>query len=113
MDRAQLIAAMAAAAAPRPRVVSVPAWGGDVHVRSLTVAEVEDQAIEKDDKHRLARAAARVVCDAEGNRLFDPKSDDDIALISQQPWAVLSTVLDAAEKANGLTAEAVEQAGNG
>jgi len=113
MDRAQLLAAMEAAAVPKPQPLDVPAWGGTVYVRSLTVAEVEEQTGDKADKHRLARAAARVVCDADGNRLFDSTSEADIALISRQPWAVLQRVLDAADKANGASADAVEQAGNG
>lgn len=112
MDRAQLLAAMEAAAAPKPMPVDVPAWGGTVYVRPLTVAEVESQSGDKSDK-RLARAAARVVCDAAGQRLFDPSSDDDVALISRQPWSILQLVLDAADKANATGADAQADAGKG
>lgn len=115
MDRATLIAAMEAAAAVKPVPVEVPTWGGTLHVRRLSVADMEEAsgAEQRTDKRSLSRAAARVLCDENGQRLFDPSSDGDIDLIARQPWSVLQTILDAADKANGLTPDAVEQAGNG
>jgi len=96
MDRASLMAAMEAAASSKPLPVDVPAWGGTVYVRQLTVAEVEEQTEDteqKADKHRIARATARVLCDEHGVRLFDPRSDADVALIGRQPWNVLRAIL--------------------
>jgi hypothetical protein len=99
MDRAALIAAMTATAAEAPVAVEVPKWG-TVHVRQITVGEVEDQtadAAAKDDKGRLARAAARVICDEAGNRIFDPADQEHIALLAKQPWGLLRKVLEAAD----------------
>lgn len=99
MDRNALIAAMQATAAALPVAVEVPGWG-TVHVRQITVAEVEAQTADteaKDDKRRLARAAARVICDEGGDRLFDPSSEADLALISEQPWDLLRRVLEASQ----------------
>lgn len=99
MDRAALIAAMQATASAKPKPVTVPVWG-TVYVRSLTVAEVEEQADDtanKDDKNRIARGAARLICDEKGKRLFDPANKDDIALLASQPWDLLRVVVSASQ----------------
>lgn len=116
MDRAALIAAMTAtaagAAAPRP--VDVPGWPR-VYVRVLTVAEV-DENTESDnastDKRRLARGAARVMCDEAGVRLFDANNDADVTLISSQPWPLLQAVVAKANAANGTSEVGAAEAGN-
>ena len=97
MDRAALILAMQATASAKPKPVTVPGWGA-VHVRSLTVAEVEEQTADtanKDDKNRIARGAARLICDEKGKRLFDPTNADDVALLASQPWELLRRVIEA------------------
>lgn len=93
--RDELIAAMRATAAEPPRKVTVPKWG-DVYVRDVSVAEIEDQTEDtgdKKDKHKIARAAARVLCDAEGNLLFSADDPEDVALLARQPWKLLSAVI--------------------
>jgi hypothetical protein len=102
MNREELIAAMQATAANTPRPVKVPGWG-NIHVRDVTVAEVEEQNDDTADpknKLRLARAAARVICEADGKRLFDPGDEADVALLAKQPWKLLRLALaDADDKA--------------
>lgn len=97
--RDALIKAMQATADIKPIPVEVPGWG-TVHVRPVTVAEVEDQAADTEgaDKHRIARGCARVLCDADGNRIFDAESEDDVTLLAAQPWPLLRKVLAAAEE---------------
>lgn len=97
--RDALIAAMQATAAQTPVAVEVPKWG-TVYVRAITVEEVEAQEADTEgkDKRRIARGAARVLCDAEGNRIFNPDSEADIDLIARQPWPLLRRVLAAAEQ---------------
>ena len=96
MDRAALLAAMEAAALAKPVPVNVPAWGGTIYVRRLSVADVEDASgAYRADKRNLSRAAARVVCDEHGQRIFNPADEGDINLIAGQPWSVLQQVLDA------------------
>src|SRR5262245_49531589 len=95
--RDELIAAMQATAARKPRAVETEAWG-TVYVRDITVAEVDEQQAEEqedeDDKRtRIARGAARIICDAEGNRIFDPESKADVELLASQPWPLLSAVI--------------------
>ena len=91
MNRDQLIEAMRVTASAKPRPIDVPQWGR-VYLRDITVAEVELQAevdIDKADKNKMARAAARVLCDENGVRLFDPENADDVNLIAAQPWSIL------------------------
>lgn len=103
MNRDQIITAMQATAAQKPRAVTVNGWG-EVFIRALTVAEVEEQtndvAEKKDadgnavvDKNRLARSAARLLCDADGQRLLDPENAEDVALLAKQPWKLLRQIL--------------------
>lgn len=104
MDRSQLIEAMqqAAAAAAKPRPVEV-SWG-TVYVRDVSVAEVSAQQAAAGEEEQpadkstgLARAACRVLCDENGQRLLDDKNPEDVALVSSQPWSVLQVILSAAD----------------
>ena len=100
MDRKSLIAAMEITAAEKPVAVKVNGWGV-IHIRALTVAEVEEHADDKaheNDKHRIARGAARLLCDESGKRLFDPENESDVALLAKQPWKLLRQVITADDK---------------
>lgn len=100
MDVKQLRNAMKETAVPQPKKVSTKKWG-DVYLRALTVAEIEEQLADTEetkDKNRFARAAARVICDEKGVRIFDPANLDDIALLASQPWSLLKQVLDASKE---------------
>ena len=103
MNREELITALQASAAQKPRAVFVKGWG-EVYIRALTVAEIEEQTddLEKKDaagnsvrdKNRLARSAARLLCDEQGVPLLDPHNEEDVALLAKQPWEMLRAVLD-------------------
>ncbi len=93
--RDELIAAMRATAAEPPRKRTIPKWG-EVYIRDVTVSEIEDQTedtADKKNKHRIARAAARVLCDAEGVLLFNCDDPEDVALLARQPWKLLSAAI--------------------
>jgi hypothetical protein len=100
MNRDDLIAAMRATAAQPPQPVPVPGWG-TVYVRPATVAEVDAASDDPEPtdgkKRRFARGAARVLCGADGARIFDPLNDADVDLLAAQPWATLQKVLAAVE----------------
>lgn len=102
MNREDLIAAMQITASPRPIAITVPNWG-TVYVKPPTVEEVDANTDDNakpgdvDRKRRLARAAARVICDEQGQRLFDPQNDADVTLLAVQPWAMLQLVLAGAD----------------
>lgn len=102
MNRADLIAAMQATASPRAVPVTVPKWG-TLWVKPVTVEEADANteapsvAEEGGKKRRLARAAARIIYDGEGNRMFDPSNKDDVDLLAVQPWSMLQLVIGAAD----------------
>lgn len=103
---------MQAVVAEAPKEVPVDGWG-TVHIRALTVAEVEQQIADgkvtaaegeggdspasRMRKQTLARGAARLLCDESGKRLFDPDNAEDVALLASQPWAKLRKLLDASD----------------
>lgn len=96
--RDDLIAAMrATAAATRElREVKTQSWG-TVWMRRPTVAEIDAQDDNPDDSKdgkRLARAAARVICDKEGNLLFNPDNEEDVAILAAQPWDEFSALVN-------------------
>lgn len=99
MKLADLMAAMQATAAAAPKSLEVPGWG-TVYVRDLTVGEVEEQSDDTSDmkdRQRIARAAARIFCDENGERLFDPSNQEHIDLIAKQPWRLLRKVVEMGE----------------
>jgi hypothetical protein len=107
MTRDELMAAMQATAAEKPRALKVAKWG-TIYVRPQTVAEVDaltDTADSLNGKDKLARSAACVICNEDGTRVFDPTNEADVALLAKQPWPMLNKVLDAARKVTGEDAE--------
>jgi hypothetical protein len=110
MDKNGLIEKMKLSAALKPRKVTVDGWG-DLYVKALTVAEVQEntgQDGDERDKRTLAIGAARVICDENGDSVFkkDDKGnykEEDIALLQSQPWVMLSQVITAAGDVNGYT----------
>ena len=113
MNREQLITAMQQTANEKPRSVTINGWG-TLYVRALTVAEVDAQSNEPEkkdangnivlDNTRLARGAARILCDEHGNRIFDPDNAEDVALLAKQPWKRLRKVLAESDILEGDTA---------
>lgn len=91
---------MAETANPQPRKVTIEAWG-DLWVKAQTVHDVQEQTdadaaaglADTEEKRRMARAAARVIYDEHGARVFDPTSEEDLALLDAQPWSKLQQVL--------------------
>lgn len=96
MDINKLMAAMNATADEKPRPVEVPGWG-TVYVKPLTVeeADVDEEELESDKKSRsrLARGAAKLMCDENGKRIFDPENASHIALLKKQPWSLLRKIV--------------------
>lgn len=94
--REELLAAIRATAVQEPRAVVVPKWG-TVYVRDITVGEVEEQTADmeqKNDKMRIARGVARVLCDENGELLFDANDNEHVALLAKQPWKLLRKIIE-------------------
>lgn len=72
---------------------------GTFYVRPVTVGEADKQRIgdqkERADIEQYARTAAKILCDQDGVRTFDPDNEEDIALIQSQGF---SQILDLAVK---------------
>lgn len=91
-----------------PGTVDVPAWGGTVALRHLTLAELLDwQAASAAGSNGTLRLVLLAVADASGARLF---RDGDEGWLAQQPGMVVTAVAAAAIAHNGLNAAATEAA---
>lgn len=101
-------------------LVSVPEWGGDVLVRTMTGCERDQFERElfpdgvnapQDLSNFRARLASYCLCDEDGQRLFT--NTKDVAALSKKGYAALDRILVAAKRLNGIGEEEVEAlAGN-
>jgi hypothetical protein len=96
-----------------PVEVKVPEWGGAIFVRPMSGAErdgFEAEMVGQGNRmtNLRARLAVRVVCDAEGNRLF---KDEDAAAVGERSAAALDRIFRAAQKLNSLGDQEVAAAG--
>ena len=101
-------------------LVSVPEWGGDVFVRTLSGQErdmFEQSMMEGKGKNRdmnmkniRARLAVLTICTEDGTRLFEAK---DVDALGKKSAAALDRIFSVSQKLNGLSGEDVEElAGN-
>lgn len=98
------------AAGSRPVVtVEVPEWGGAVHLRQLSGAEVSAVYSREDaDRSEITQAlVATSICDADGKRLF---SVEDAPALFDKGYAGLQPLIAKALEINRMTAEAVTEA---
>lgn len=97
-------------------LVSVPEWGGEVYVRTMTgeerdgfeaeMVEVKGKNQSQNLKNLRARLAARTMCDEAGAGLFTPA---DAAALGKKSAAALDRVLAVAMRLNGLGEKDVEE----
>lgn len=95
--------------------VSVPEWGGDVFVRTLTGSERDAlEASFVDDKrgkaaayqNLRARMCAWAICDESGASLFD---ESDVAALAKKSASALDRVFSVAQRLAGLTPDDVDE----
>ncbi len=98
----ELLAAVDAAAAVRPKLVTIKGFP-KFYVRGRSVGEVDVQKLNDNDwikNHTLTAAAALVICDEEGTLLFDADDPADIELMKKfeaLPWAgIAQKIVEAA-----------------
>ena len=95
--------------APAPVAVQTPR--GTVFVRQMTVLEREqyESVLRDADGQTSIRAALvqKTACEPDGTPLFGP---GDYAALCALPFEVVSPIFDAAVRANGMAADAVEDA---
>lgn len=101
MDRAAFLDALRARAADAhaPRLVEGVDIGGPVYVRPLLASEwakIVDAATKTDGINARIKGVALVLCDADGNRMIDPTSSDEMELIGGLPADDLVAIISAA-----------------
>lgn len=105
MILSELLAAMGelALANDKPRALTIKGLG-TVHIREITIGEIDAQLADtsnKDDHLRMARGATRLLCDENGKRLLDPDDEDHVELMAKMPLRVLTAINGAQEEASG------------
>lgn len=99
--------------------VSVPEWGGDVKLRTLTASERDaweaamlsrrdEETGDLDCTNLKAELVARTLSDDSGAPLFaDPAAG--IQLLAKKSGAIVSRLFETAQRMNGLTKSDVEE----
>lgn len=112
MDKASLRAQILATANPTPTPVGVPAWG-KVYIRPLTVGDIESFSGDAAQTNKAARSIARVLCNADGELIFDPNDEDDLRAINGLRADSLQAINAANAKVNPASQAEVVELGNG
>ncbi len=104
-------AILAADDLPR-ELVSVPEWGGDVFVRTMTGTDrdaFEASLIGKEGRMENVRArlVSLTLCNEAGERMFD---DAEIAALGKKSARALDRVFSVAQRLNGIGTEQVDAA---
>lgn len=96
-------------------LVSVPEWGGDVYVRTLTgkerdaleasVVEMKGKRAETNLKNLRAKLCALAMVDEAGEKIF---SEADVEALGGKSALALDRVFSVAQRLNGLGADDVE-----
>lgn len=92
--------------------VSVPEWGGDVCIKTLSGTErdaFEEGYSEQKMKNFRARFLVLTLCDESGQRLY---GDDEAGELGSKSAVVLNRLFDAAWALNAFRSEDVEALGN-
>lgn len=91
--------------------VTVPEWGGDVCIKTLTGTErdiFEDSYADQKMKQFRCRFLVLTLCDESGNRLF---TNDEIDVIGSKNSTVIATLFDKAWAFNAFRVEDVDALG--
>ena len=93
--------------------LTVPEWGGTVHLREMTASErdaFEQASLDKSGSARLVNIRARLasvsISDASGKRLF---ADSDIQSLGELPASALDRIFDAAMRLNKISKADVDE----
>jgi len=102
VDRAAFLAALAQAAAPRLRGVTLPGIGA-CYMRPVTAGDVFDAesaraaltaaGVEITQKVNIAIGLAQSLCDESGAPLLDPANADHIRQLLALPWETVSVAM--------------------
>lgn len=83
------------------KVENVPVLG-TVYLRKLTVAEIakqaEAQSNDEDKESAIVKGIAGLLCDENGNRVFDINNAEEMKLLASIEWDALDVVREAIGK---------------
>ncbi|HVJ19449.1 MAG TPA: hypothetical protein VM686_28715 [Polyangiaceae bacterium] len=106
MDRAELRAAVLAASNPAPVSRDVPGLGKVfVIVQTAYTADIAREKLQKhqkDDRFNTGRTLATILCDADGEPLFDVADLEDVAALTKLRSSAISAILAAANEVNSV-----------
>ena len=109
MDRAELIAAFAAIANPAPRPLNLPEFPGACARVQTTGGQSETvEALRKFDAadgRGNARTLAMILCDADGNLIFDIDNKEHVEILNGLPSIVSNAIFKASNEANSVRIE--------
>lgn len=93
----------------KPILIKCKGWG-EVYALPMTVADAESARSADPEQLREntnAKALMLVMCDADGNRVFDVKNPDHLAIVLKQPQDYLISFLSQVNKVLGTSEEGV------
>lgn len=115
MDRSAIRAAILAASNPAPVPVKVPGLGTVfVVVQTAYTADIARELLDKhraDDRLNVGRTLATIICDQDGELLFDIASTEDVAALAKLRSDTVSTIFLAANKANSVDVQEDQEPG--
>ena len=107
MDRAALRAAVMAASNPPPVPLKVPGLGAVyVMVQTAYTADVARELLAKhqaNDRLNVGRSLATILCDADGELLFDVGDIEDVKALAKLRSSVVAQIFDTANEANSVS----------
>lgn len=92
--------------------IDIPEWGGQVFIRTISGTERDnfEQSIIKGKETDLTNLRAKfcvlVICDENGNRIFN---DNHVSVLGKKSAAALDRIFDAGRKMNGMTDSDVKE----
>lgn len=93
--------------------VSVPAWGGDVHIRLLTGKERDEYenyiySLPEDNIRGLRlKLVFMSLCEQDGKRMFD--SEEDFELLASKSSDVITDLFKESQKLNAINSGGIEE----
>lgn len=115
MDRAELIAAFAAITNPAPRPLNLPEFPGACARVQTTGGQSETvealRQFDGKDGRGNARTLAMILCDADGNLIFNINDPAHVEILNGLPAQVSNLIFRVSNEANNVKVEDADKPG--